>query len=115
MSDAKCPTKVRRGDTWHPRWEPCGRRAKPNGYCGTHDPEKVKARQEKKRAEFDRYLAACKLRDAAPALADALAECIGALEDELAAAGDDVATHPVLHRHQQIVERASEVLRKAGR
>jgi hypothetical protein len=68
----KCPRKVSRGDDWHWRYEKCGRTAKANGFCGIHDPDRVKARQERKRADFNAHLASCKLRDAAPVLADAL-------------------------------------------
>lgn len=50
MSDG-CKAEIRRGDTWHPRYEACGKAAGASGFCKVHDPEIRRAKQAARDAE----------------------------------------------------------------
>lgn len=48
MEGEKCGEMVYRGSTWHPRREPCGRKAWKDSRCKIHHPEAIKARKAKR-------------------------------------------------------------------
>jgi len=76
----RCPAEVRSGDVWSRHNHPCGRKAKANGFCGIHDPEKAKARAAERDARWEKKRADWRIRDAAHELADALEELLDVLD-----------------------------------